>query len=393
MQEGAQLMEVSTSEAETAIVLSLITRREILLAKPTGGRERERQVERFVSFVKAVTAKSRVSQAEGGLLFSPGTLSGGELFFDCEDVPIAYFLYHILPIAGFFKRPLRIVLKGATNKSDPLTPRRLARGQKPRAQEERCAGPWRSAECMSVDAVKAVLCKVLARFGVCAELKINRRSMHPSADGEVVLLADTCRSLESASFERKEKLERIVCVNYSSRIGSDVIHRMTNHCRDVLKEITSSVKVYNDVGNKTNTGKTPGYGTLLLASGENSLYFSECAIDGDVGEAVPAEAVSALAIKELLKTMKKSGAFDHKIQSFLFVLLALTKADVSTLLIKRICPGEREVLNLLGAFLNYAYTIEKYSRTEEEIEAGVPSELLLIKSYGVGYENIYKAIQ
>src|SRR5699024_6990469 len=103
----------------------------------------------------------------------------------------------------------------------------------------------------------------------------------------------------------------------------------------------------------------------------------------------PPEKKSKETVKNLLKSVRKSGGYDWKTQPFLFMLLPLTSPDASVVLIRRIDRKGKEILDLLNKTLNYTYRIERYKMSEQDIEAGVSSDLLVIKSFGVGYANIY----
>jgi RNA 3'-terminal phosphate cyclase len=349
-------MDLESDEKECAIVLSLISRREIklgILGLGLGDRDR---LERFLLFIKLLSPSSEYSFTELHLLFTPGTLQGGHVHFK-SAFPVSYFLYHILPICAFFKLPLKIKIEGITNSKSYL----------------------------SVDSLKCVYSKVLSYFGIGIEVKINRRALDPSTDGEVVFLSGVAESIESVDFSRKEALDRVVNINYSSRLGSDALNRITNYNRNSLRRVTSSVKVYNDIGNRSNCGDTPGYGIVLMATGKNTLFYSE----GISGTAEKVEDLCELTIKDFLKSMRGSGVLDRKTLQVLFVLLALSKTDISTLLISKIDARGRETLRLLSKMLNYRYKIEEYRKSAEEMENGVPA-LLILKSSGTGYSNIYR---
>ncbi|KAI5184554.1 RNA 3'-terminal phosphate cyclase-like protein [Nematocida homosporus] len=357
-------MEIATSDISISVTLALISRKSLKISsseiRPGESRWRE-----YMGIVQRLSLGLEMKEKIGELVVEPGVLRGGVDRVVCRINTIPEVLEYLLLLAGFCRVPWRLTLEGCTNSG-------------------RGAG-------ISIDLIKSVYCKILGQFGLTVEIKIVKRAIYPAVDGEVLLLVDAVSSLKPVCWTRREELERMVSVNYSARLGSDVLHRITNCHRDALKSITSRVKVYNDIGNRTNSSGTPGYGTLLLAMGKNSVYFAEYTVDGtdSLLHKTPEER-SAVAIKELLRSIRRSGAYDYKVESFVFSLLPLTSPDVSSVLIRPVSQAGKDRLWLLEKILKYTYTIEKYQRSEAEINAGVSEQLFLLKSYGVGYTNIYQ---
>lgn len=357
-------LAISTEEVELCLILALLTRTAVTITSTLPPEDAE-DIEIFASFIKAITDKSTVKVENSRIVFAPGTFRGGDILFNCQNTPIGYFIYYILPIVGYSKLPTKIVFQGVTNKSEGSASRRR-RGS-------------------NIDTLKSVFAKIYRAFGGVAEIKINKRSFYPSPEGEVVLVTDRVATLNSLTLTKKTQLSRIININYSSRIGSDLLNKITNYNRDTLKEITPHVKVYNDIGNRTNTGASPGHGVLLVADGESGVYFGEECVDGDPSRAMVAEErerVPEKVVRELLTSIQRSGSFDYKAQSFLFVLLSLSRGDISSVVIRRIDRAGRETLALLKTFLNYTYKLERYSRDREEVDRGVDRKLLVFKSYG-----------
>lgn len=358
-------MEINTNEAELALTLSTISRKTILLAKSPDEAQNNRTKE-YLQFMKRITKGSTIEEKPTAFLYSPGTIQGGEVSFKCVHNTSPGLILSILPLLPFCRIPLRLSLEGTTNGKGSC----------------------------SIDMVRAVYCKILGQFGVISEIKINKRAIHPSADGDVLLISETANSLAPIVCYKREQLKRIIGINYSTRLGSDILHRITNIARDRLKPVTSSVKIYNDIGNSKTASSTPGFGSVLIAFGNNSIYAEECTVDGtDSLIDTPAEERIESVIKLFLKSIRTSGFYSHNVQFFVFILLALTTVDGSAVVIKKLSKRDTEILSLLENLLNYTYTIEKYMKTKEDIESGVSDNLLVIKSCGVGYTNIHKPFQ
>lgn len=357
-------MEVIAEQVESVIVLSLVARKSVKIKGKRVCEDRDGLSE-YLRFVEALTEGTKGSIREEEIEFTPGALVGGSVEFTCRYNSIPEILVSILPICGLCKYPIKLLVKGTTNSS-----RR---------------------EGLSIDLIKSVHSRVLSQFGVNVEIRVNRRAIFPSLDGEVLFLSERVSELSPVQIDRREMLSQIVSVNYSARIPSDILNRITNLHRDLLKPVTPSVKIYNEIGNRSNSGSTPGYGALLLAMGRSSIYYAEYTVDQGQSllEAAP-EKRSKLLVKEFLKTVRRSGGYDKKIQPFLFMLLALTSPDASAVLLGKINGKGREVLSHLEKMLKYTYTIEPYRRSEQDVNSGLSPDLLVIKSFGVGYKNIYK---
>ncbi|EHY66063.1 RNA 3'-terminal phosphate cyclase [Nematocida ausubeli] len=358
-------MEISSNEHKIAVTLSTIARRTIhidRLSHPEGNEG----TEEYIQLMKKLTVGTLIKEDQSFFSYTPGTIQGGEASFQCTHNTVADVLISLLPLALFCRIPLRLTLKGTTNKK----------------------------ETTSVDMVRAVYCKLLGQFGVIAEVKINKRAIFPSNDGEVLLMAETASSLSPVILDQREDLRRIIGINYSAKINSDTVHAVSNVARSHLSQVCSSVKIYNDIGNSKTTGGTPGHGCLLLAFGHSSIYGVEYTVDGtdSVLDRSAEERMDGL-VQQFYKNIRTSGSYSHTVQYFVFILLSLTTVDGSSIIIRRISKKDKEILLLLERILKYTYTVEPYMKTEKDINAGVPDNLLVIKSCGVGYTNIHKPLQ
>ncbi|KAH9385644.1 RNA 3'-terminal phosphate cyclase-like protein [Nematocida major] len=358
-------MEINTSEGKLALTLCTISRKSVNLQKSQEPRINN-ETREYLQLMQKITAGSEVRESADAFSYVPGSIQGGSILFECVHCSVPDVLASVLPLVVFCRIPVHLTVRGVTNSQ---------------------AG-------ISVDFVKAVHCKIMSQFGVVSEIKINRRAIYPSADGEVLLMAEHASALKPIVCDRREELRRIIGVNYSARISSDILHRVSTSEREQLKTITPSVKIYNDIGNSKTSGKTPGHGCLLLAFGNSSIYEAEYTVDGSDSllESSPEERVDRL-IQAFYKNIRSSGSYSHRIQHFVFVLMALTTVDGSAVVIRKISKKDREVLHLLESILKYSYTIEPYVKTEHDVNSGLPDGLLLIKSCGVGYTNIYKPMQ
>lgn len=460
-------MEIQTEEIECAIVLSVLGRKQLTIRRESGEDVSE-EIEDLLRLIAEISDGFKYSIKGNTVEVYPGSLRGGSLSFTPRHASVPYLLHSLLPLSPFTQSPLRVTLLGPTNGPAVFPGAGTALGNRTdmnRANpaemksattpsEKNCATPL-GREFPSTDCIKAVHCKILKDFGTVCDVSIKKRSLYPSRNGEVLFLSETSLEMEPIRHDRREKLKRIVCINYSARISGDIPTRLTNSLRDALRSVTQRIKIYNDIGSRQTAGNTPGYGTLLVASGRNSRYYTEecwsqtekeettpdTSQTGNIGgkqtnpkkppaqrkrgkgfylfkrpeaqsagqksAAEPSDTFSGTApppgflqtspetraleqSRRLLSTIRHSGAYDHKLQSFIFVLLSVTRADASSFLIRKPGKKDRETLRLLEEILKYTYTIEKYTKSKEDANSGVSDSLFVFKSYGSGLANIYK---
>ncbi|EIJ89142.1 RNA 3'-terminal phosphate cyclase [Nematocida parisii ERTm1] len=358
-------MEISSNEPKIALTLSSICKRTIHLKKQSDD-ESNNATSEYIQILKKLSAGASIKEERDEYIYTPGTINGGELSFQCVHNTIPDVIIALLPLVPFCRIPIRLTLKGTTNKK----------------------------EFTSIDMVRAMYCKILSQFGVVAEVKINTRALYPSQNGEVLFMAETATSLSPVILSHREELRRIIGINYSAKINSDTVHTVSNVAREHLSQISSSVKIYNDIGNSKTTSGTPGQGSVLLAFGHNSIYAVEYTVDGtdSLVELTAEERINKL-VQVFYKNIRSSGSYSHTVQYFIFILLSLTTVDASSVIIRRISQKDKEVLLLLEKIMKYTYTVEPYIKTEKDINSGIPDNLLVIKSCGVGYTNIFKPIQ
>jgi len=361
-------MLINSELVELSVALGLAGRKTTRIESARITEDKDK-IKEYLKVISKISDRSEITVKENTLEFTPGSIRSGSFDIELKYNGIGEVIKHLLPVVGFSRGPMRIRFKGYTNSSH---------------RNEPC-----------VDVVKSVHCKISEEFGLVTDIRITKRSIFPSIDGEVLFLSEPLKSsLSPVKIDRREELERIVCVNYSTRIGSDILTRVTNTERDYLKKITPKIKVYNDIGNRTNSGATPGFGSVMLAYGKNSVYYSDSVSDGAATDAEGApEKRTEKLVREFLRTIRKSGAYDEKVQNFVLVLLAFTSEDASAVLVSRIDREGREVLRLLESILKYTYTIEKHKKSKSEVDQGVSDSLYVVKSFGVGYSNIYRPTQ
>ncbi|KAI5172556.1 RNA 3'-terminal phosphate cyclase-like protein [Nematocida sp. LUAm3] len=388
-------MKIITELPRAAISMALISKKKIEI--PCAVPAKRKEIEEFLNFISKLSS-STYAVHDTNFSFSPGVLKGGAIEFLCASLTIPELLTDILPVLFLSRSPLHLTLHGTTN-SPPRAHTDAHTDARGTISKTDARGTISKTDMdmdtytCSIDTIKSVHCKILNMFGVSCEIKIVKRAIYPSTEGEVLLLCSVAEELSPVCIDRREQLDRIVSVNYSSRLSGDILNRITNYHRDTLKPITPSIKVYNDIGNKSNS-KGTGYGALLLGLGSNSVYYSEYMVgEGDSLIDSPPERRSEESIKEFLRAIRRSGAVDYKVQNFLFLLLPLTSVDASSVLIRKVSSSGKEILSLLEEIVQYKYTIEAYRRTEEDMNNGLSKDLFLIKSFGVGYKNIYRAGQ
>eukprot|EP00850_Spirogloea_muscicola_P009739 SM000055S18273 [mRNA] locus=s55:455319:457450:- [translate_table: standard] len=278
------------------------------------------------------------------LLYTPGVLVGGRsLTHDCgTDRAIGYFLEILIVLGLFGKKPLSITLTGITNDNkDPC-----------------------------VDTFRITTLPLLRRLGVATEdveLKVVRRGAPPLGGGEVLLrLPVVSGSLLPVHLVDEGMVKRVRGVAYSTRVSPQMVNRMVDAARGVLNRLLADVYIFTDHYAGSESGKSPGYGMVLVAETTTGCLLSaECAVaarcdkdeEGVKRETVLLpEEVGQRAAHALLDEIHLGGVVDSTHQSLLFLLCALSEDDLSKVRVGRLAPAAigmlRHIKELLGVQFN-----------------------------------------
>ncbi|KAH9411226.1 RNA 3'-terminal phosphate cyclase [Ordospora pajunii] len=331
MENGNVEVFESEENLELILVYSVISKTKVKVAI----KNRQRMARSFAKLLKSISNGCMYSTEGEYVIFTPGSLSGGNVIFKCEE-EISMYIVPLLVLCPFVSGPLKIRFKGITNGN------------------------------MCVDMIRIAHFGVMRRFGVDGcELVVKKRGFGPKGEGEVILSVSGARKVGVVDFVNDEKIVKVRGLVLSSRVSSMPTREMTEVIKRLLGGI-SRVKVFSNVSNRLDSGPSPGFQCNVFAESKNGIYYStvngwnEEDVDGkSVSKVLKPEEAAERACCELLRSMKAGGIFDRKLAYLGLSLMCLSPRSVSRM---RMCKVNYEiggVLELLKRFFKFEYEIRK----------------------------------
>ena len=321
----------------------------------------------FIRLLDKLTNGSRIEVSETGtsLFYQPGVLLGGTLEHACSSQrSIGYFLEPLMMLAPFSKQPLRITLRGPTNGlHDP-----------------------------SVDYYNMCVLPLLKKLlvgGHDISLKIVRRRICPSSDGEVIFTCPTIRKMRPFTLEEEGKVKRVRGIAYCMRVNPGMANRMVDSARAVLNNYLPDVYINTDCVSGTKAGSTPGYGLILISeSNEGIMHASEGIslgpTDSNTSINLPEDIGRDTAVR-LVEEIYRGGCADTVTQCIPLLYMALGQQDVSKITLGQLSPYTIQFLRHLEDFLKLRYKI-----SSDVTEVG---ETVTLSCVGIGFSNISKGVR
>ncbi|KAG7223891.1 hypothetical protein INR49_015147 [Caranx melampygus] len=324
----------------------------------------------FIRLLDKVTNGSRIEINQTGtvLFYQPGLLYGGTVEHDCSPQrSIGYYLEALLMLAPFMKNSLKATLRGVTN--DAVDP--------------------------TVDLLKATALPLMKKFGIDGEgfdLKVVKRGMAPGGGGEVVFTCPVRRTIKPVQLTDPGKIKRIRGVAYSVRVSPQMANRIVDSARAVLNQFLPDIYIYTDHMKGANSGKSPGFGLVLVAETLNGSFLSAEMSSTPQGQGDPVlpEDVGRNCAKLLLEEIHRGGCVDSSNQSLALLLMTLGQQDVSKVLLGPLSPYTIEFLRHIRDFFQIMFKIEVQKPLEDERKGG---DKVLMTCVGVGYSNINKSLK
>ncbi|XP_034047774.1 RNA 3'-terminal phosphate cyclase-like protein [Thalassophryne amazonica] len=324
----------------------------------------------FVRLLDKVTNGSRIEINQTGtmLFYQPGLLYGGAVEHDCNPQrSIGYYLEALLMLAPFMKTPLKATLRGVTN--DPTDP--------------------------TVDLLKATAIPLMKKFGIEGDgfdLKVVKRGMAPGGGGEVVFTCPVCKTGKPVQLTDPGKIKRLRGVAYSVRVSPQMANRLVDSARAVLNLFLPDIYIYTDHMKGANSGKSPGFGLMLVAESLNGTILSAEMVSTPQGQGEPVlpEDLGRNCAKLLLEEIHRGGCVDSSNQSLALLLMTLGQPDVSKVLLGPLSPYTIEFLRHIRDFFQLTFKIDTQKPSEDERKGG---DKVLMTCVGVGYSNISKTLK
>ena len=317
----------------------------------------------FIRLLDKITNGSRIELNETGtnLYYNPGLLNGGELEHDCSlQRGIGYYLEAILILAPFCKKAVDVKLRGITNNTiDP-----------------------------SVDRIKAAALPILKRFLAGDNeivFNINKRGAAPLGGGEIHFNCPASRYLKSTQFQNSGMVKRIRGTACSIRVSPAIANRIVESAKGVLLTFLPDIYIHTDHCKGASSGKSPGFGVSLSATTTTEVVFSGEAFSplmttGSL-PCVPEDLGREAAMK-LVDEIYRNGCVDSPFQCMTAMFMALSKKDVSKVVIGPLTPAMIQFLRDLRDFFGVVFKIELLKDEDEILEQ------VVLTCVGVGYTNI-----
>ncbi|KAH7830047.1 putative RNA terminal phosphate cyclase-like 1 [Monocercomonoides exilis] len=318
------------------------------------------------------------------LFFRPGTLTGGDLYHECNvSRGIGYYLEVLLALAPFSKTRLTSTLVGVTNCSDNQGP-----------------DP-------SVDSLIDCAIPVLQKFGIIAdlELKVKRRGTAEFGGGEVTFTCPAVSSLKSINWRDPGFIKKIRGVAYSINLSHQMADVMVSSAKGMLLTLLPDVRIDKDVrsakipstSSSTSTS-TPqsgsGFGIVLTAISTTGCSYSAEAPSSsnilskhntsssssmlssstsNVSSALSPSDVGILAASRLLCEIKDGGCVPSFVQWLVLLLLPLTPSgDASFVKMGELSENAIQMMRLMREFMGIMFRVKE--KEEEQIARHFTSE-------------------
>lgn len=324
----------------------------------------------FIRMLDKLTNGTRIEINQTGtvLFYQPGLLYGGSVEHECNvQRSVGYYLEALLMLAPFMKTPIKAVLKGITN--HPTDP--------------------------SVDLLKVTAVPLMKRFGINGdglEIKVVKRGMAPGGGGEVHFSCPVSRSMKPVQLTEAGKIKRIRGTAFSVRVSPQMANRIVDSARSILNKFIPDIYIYTDHMKGPNSGKSPGFGLVLVAETLNGVFLGAEVVSTPQGQGemqLP-EDLGRNCAKLLLEEIYRGGCVDSTNQSLALLYMTLGQQDVSKTLLGPLSPYTMDFLRHIRDFFQIMFKIETQKPSEDECKGG---EKVLMTCVGAGYNNISKSIK
>ncbi len=268
----------------TSLALSCVLHQPIEIINIRKSRKKPGLQPQHLTGVKALAAVCN-AHVEGavhgstGLFFWPGTIKGGDYFFDVSETKgsagsTSLVLQTILLPLCFASEPSNVSLQGGTHV------------------------PW--SPCYHY--VKHVFLPMLSRIGIRADLHLGQWGWYPAGGGNVMLKVRPERTLSALAAMERGKLVRATGISAVANLPRTIAERQRNRAIHMLLQqgIDVTIKIVN--------APSPGKGTLLFLLSEFEHSIAGFDSLGAIGK--PAEDVANEACRAFSEHMNTEGALD-----------------------------------------------------------------------------------
>lgn len=314
----------------------------------------------FLRLLEAITNGSQIEISYTGttVIYRPGIITGGELTHSCPNgKPISYYLEPMMLIAPFSKKKFSIIFKGLTSLSS---------------------------DDIEIDSLKWGMIPLLEKFGV-REISVHilRKGAPPLGGGEVHLVCNSLipQPLTIHALE-EPKFSAIRGVAHCARVSPSVVNRMIDQARSILRPTGVEVNISADVWRGENSGKSPGFGLVLVAELKKGWRIFT---DGVGTPGLLPEDLAELVSYNLLQELSTSSVIGKRQLLWAACFMTIGKEDVGRLKIHKEQIDENFVSILRD--IKSVFGIEAFLKEDDESE-----NCFILSIKGVGFTNASKKI-
>lgn len=333
------MIEIERDECfEYAVMMALLSRKPVKFLNCSNIDE---NVE-ILDYFKIISPSTNYKISENSIEIEPDYLIGGKITEKVDRIPLCLNL--LITISPFLADNIELELTGITNYNE-----------------------------YSIDIFKVTFFKIFRLFGLPSfDLNVKKRGFAPEGSGIIKFKGCPVKFISGIDFQTTEPISKIRGFVITSRVGSDIAHRMINKIKDELSDMANT-KVLCIVNNRNDSGPSPGYECSVLAESDNSVFY-ETLNNKEVPEKMAEE-----CCRRLMKNILNAGFIDKKLLPIVILYMGLSKG-VNNLPFVKLDKTSKRILELLSIFFSTNYKIRKLT------------DMNILTIVGCSYKNIYKPI-
>ncbi|KAI4291562.1 RNA 3'-terminal phosphate cyclase-like protein [Pancytospora philotis] len=305
------------------LALSLLSKKRVVVPYPAPDKRKLA----LVDFLQQISHDSQMVVEGQTLAFTPGALKGGRLRHSTGYV--CDLLAPIAVLAPFMQEPFRCVLGGTTHDGES-----------------------------SADMLKVAYERVFRTFEVPEpSFEIKRRGFAPAGEGSLELRLGIVTKLRAISLKELEAYDRLGGVVVTARVNANFTQRLVSTVKQHLDALRC-VKISNVLGNKNDSGPSPGFECSVYALGKRGIVYST--LGSCAGSDASPESVAEECCRDFLKRLDRDGVFGRRMLPVVCAYMALAWG-VSYLKIGECDEDVKQLLSMLKGVLGIEYYLVKES--------------------------------
>lgn len=298
----------------------------------------------LLSLIEKITDKTKITITSNNneIHFEPGFLQGGEVMHECDlERGIGYYLELMIAIAPFCREAIHAKLLGVTN----------------------------SKESTSVDFIQRntmFWLKEIYNIKEGMDLKIIKRGMIPDGGGEIIFDFPVLKEFPPIQIIDEGVVRKVRGIAYSCKVPASVGNRIVEAVKGFFLDFTRDVYIHTDQYTGKPSGNSPGYGIYLEAlTTTDVLYSTEVISEASLGQHESAEDMGFRASQLLMEEIYRGGVVDSANQWLIILFMALSRRDVSKVIVGDLNDYAINFLRHLDDFFHIKFKIQ-YHRPDDD---------------------------